>query len=261
MGSFRYGNNSKPARAGQGHSSVAAPTFIDINPGLGGFGLAAETAGFIRLGPMVVGSDIKAAYMDFHGAGSLDLLDDVADLALGTLPFSMFMTGKTPDPAVTEVIVASKDAVRRGGTVAFAVKWDAALRLGVEPEEYASAVAKHFPKMNVTYQVSSSTGLALASTTDLFIMATPFDAVSLWDDVEEARGAHSPFGTRPFVLSDDLLDTVDPQEIFRVLGFPEDFHRSAAIVHDIHDLLRESVAIPHATIILRALFARVSGRG
>lgn len=218
--------------------------------------MAAAAAGMLRLGPLLLTPDVRSAYLSYHGAGSLDLLDNHANVAVATLPFSMFMDGYSPDPAVIEVIAAARSAILKNGSAIFTVKWDTALRMGVHPEEYVAAVAKHFPKLHVTFLLVPSDDSSSVVTTDLFILATPL-SFDLAMEVEHGLASPRLPRAKRTVLADEGFDTLDPQEIFSNLGFPEDFLSSAVIVGDIHEHLRESVAIPHATIIMRSLAARI----
>lgn len=231
-------------------------TFIEVNPGLGSFGFAAEKIGMLRLGPARLSMDVRQAYVEFHGAGSDDLIDDTADLAVADLPFSLFLDGKNADPDVTDVIVSARDSVRRGGYALFRVKWDIALRLGTDVSGYVAAVSAGFPKYAVKAFVDHSAPSDAVSTCDLYILASPADVVF------EARPQLQPGSVtaiHPIAISKLELADDDPQQILGLLGFPEDFHRVAGSVPHVEDRIRESVIISRAAEVLETVASHLRG--
>ncbi|NTF17472.1 hypothetical protein G6L37_03495 [Agrobacterium rubi] len=232
-------------------------TFIEINPGLGSLGFAAENAGMLRLGPMLLSNDVRSAYQTFHGAGSLELVNDTADIALTDISFSLFLDGKSADPDVVEAINAARDAIRRGGTAVFRVKWDIGLRLGCDPAGYVEAVSKVLPKYIVQAFVDTSTLQDVVVTSDLYIIASPpgkavFEPVAKVQDSSLRAIHHVDLDSH--VFSDD-----DPQQILSFLGFPEDFHRIAGSVPTIEDRIRECVSISRASVILETVASNIRG--
>lgn len=225
-------------------------TFIEINPGLGSFGFAAEAAGLMRLGPLLVSDDVKSQYLAFHGHGSLEPAAEQADVVVADLPFTMFLNPDNPDPDVLDVISAATKAVRKKGFIVFRVKWDLALRLRQAPDEYRDLVARHFPKRHVDSVVDVSKGRVV--TGDLYIIVTakilkaPPQPAS--DDVTSIH---------PVVLSDPRLDRLDPQVILEALGFPEYFHRTIGTVPHVHDRLRDCVPVARARVLLEELVTGV----
>jgi len=231
-------------------------TFIEINPGLGSFGFAAESAGMLRLGPVLLSRDVRDAYISFHGAGSDELVSDSADLAIADLPFTLFLDGRNADPDVVDAVVAARGHIRRGGTAIFRVKWDIGIRLGVAHEEYVEVVRAHFPKYDIASVIDRSSGSDQVETADLYIVASP-KALLLPPPVADAATGVKVI--HPLKLSEPSLEAVDPQLIFESLGFPEDFHAVADTVPHVHDRLRECVAIQRAKVVIEAVASHIRG--
>lgn len=229
-------------------------TFIEINPGLGSSGFAAEAAGLLRLGPVLLSKDVRGAYVAFHGTESDSLLDETSDLVVADLPFTMFLDGKNADPAVTDVIGAARSHIRRGGIALFRVKWDIGHRLAVPHEEYLAVVRSFFPKYAVSFLIDTTGASDGIVTRDLYVVASPSE-ISL----EDVSFEGSVTAIHPLKLDDTALDKSDPQLIFDALGFPEDFHRVAGSVVHVHDRLRECVAIRRASAVLQSVASHLRG--
>lgn len=231
-------------------------TFIEINPGLGSFGFAAERAGLLRLGPDLLARDVRQAYIDFHGAGSDERLEDSADIVVANLPFSLFLDGKNADPEVTDVIASARRLIRRGGCALFRVKWDIALRLKTDPSAFVATVSAAFPKYSVKSFVDLSGHGDQASTSDLYIVASPNDVIL--DPSPEAPAA-SITAIHPVVLVDFERGSGDPQQILSALGFPEDFYRVAGSVPNVDDHIRESVIVSRASAVIETVVSSIRG--
>ena len=226
-------------------------TFIEINPGLGSSGFAAEAAGMLRLGPLLVSEDVRAQYLAFHGHGSLDPVGEQADFVVADLPFAMFLNPGNPDPEVGDVLAAASRSVKKKGVVLFRVKWDMALRLRQTPDDYREVVERQFPKRHVDSFVDTSGGSVV--TNDLYVVVTPKPLKApprIWE--QETAAIH------PVVLSQPGLDEVDPQLILDALGFPEHFHRTVGSVPHVHDRLRECAPVFRARALMEDLLG--SGR-
>ncbi len=237
------------------HNVKEKLTFIEINPGLGSFGFAAEAAGMLRLGPVLLSCDVRDAYVAFHGADSDTPVADVADLVVADLPFTMFLDGKNADPEVTDIIEAAKAAVRKNGVAMFRVKWDIGERLAMAPDEYAAVVRGIFPKYAVSHFTDASDASDPVSSRDLYIVASPFD-LSPGDLVANPGAVTAIHALR---LDDPNLSNNDPQLILDALGFPEDFLGVAGTVPDIHERLRECVAIRRAKVVLEFVASHIQG--
>jgi hypothetical protein len=237
------------------HNVTEKLTFIEINPGLGSFGFAAEAAGLLRLGPVMLSRDVRDAYVAFHGADSDTLVADVADVVVADLPFTMFLDGRNADPEVTDVIEAAKAAVRKNGIAVFRVKWDIGERIAMSAGEYALVVRGVFAKYSVSLFVDESDASDPVSSRDIYIIATPHE-IPVFDlsiDPGAATAIHA------FRLDDPRLADNDPQLILDALGFPEDFLKVAGTVPDIHERLRECVAIRRAKVVLEFVASQIRG--
>jgi hypothetical protein len=231
-------------------------TFIEINPGLGSFGFAAEAAGMLRLGPLMLSRDVRDAYVAFHGADFDKPIADVADVAVADLPFTMFLDGKNADPDVMDVIEAAKGATRKNGIAIFRVKWDIGQRVGMPLAEYAKVVMGEFAKHSVSVFMDDFDGSDPVLTNDLYIIAAPQQApiaAGLRIDPGAATVIHA------LKLDDPRLADNDPQVIMAALGFPEAFIAVAGTVPHIHERLRECVAIRRAKVVLEFVASNIRG--
>lgn len=236
------------------HNVKEKLTFIEINPGLGSFGFAAEAAGMLRLGPILLSRDVREAYVAFHGADSDTLVADVADLVVADLPFTMFLDGKNADPEVTDIVRAAKAAVRKNGMVVFRVKWDIGERIGMPLAEYTKVVMGEFAKHSISVFMDDSDASEPVLTKDLYLIAAP-------QQTPVSSGIHIDPGAATAIhalkLDDPRLVDNDPQLILDALGFPEDFAGVAGTVPDIHERLRECVAIRRAKVVLEFVASHI----
>jgi hypothetical protein len=222
---------------------------------MGSFGFAAEAAGLLRLGPMMLSTDVRDTYVAFHGYGSDTPLADAADLVVADLPFSMFLDGKNADPEIIDVIKLAKAAARKNGAIVFRVKWDIGQRLLMPQEEYLAVVRTAFPKHLVAWFVDSNLGSDSLPTTDLYIVVSS-EVIDLTDFNVPDEGVTA---IHPVPLDDPALDKIDPQLILDALGFPEDFSALAANLPNVHERLRECVAIRRAKLVLEFVASHIRG--
>lgn len=229
-------------------------TFIEINPGLGSTGFAAERAGMLRVGALDLTQDVKDAYVGFHGSGSDEPLAEHADLIVADLPFSLFVEADAVDPDVASPISLARKAVGKSGSAVFRVKWDLAERLGRDTSAYGALIATAFPKHSVKVLLDRPTNSDLVSTADLYLVATPepleFEITPRGSDITSIN---------PFPLSTFERAKVDPQQILALLGFPENFHRLAAIVPTLDDRVRESADVIRAAAVVGAVAKHLQG--
>jgi hypothetical protein len=238
------------------HNVKEKLTFIEINPGLGSFGFAAEAADMLRLGPLMLSQDVRDTYLSFHGAGSDSTIADTADIVVANLPFTMFLDGKNADPDVMDVIEIAKGATRKNGIAIFRVKWDIGLRVDMPLAEYVKVVMGEFAKHSVSVFMDDSDGSEPVLTNDLYIIVAPQQtpiAAGLRIEPGAATVIHA------LKLDDPRLADNDPQLILDALGFPEDFLSVAGTVPDIHERLRECVAIRRAKVVLEFVASNIRG--
>lgn len=238
------------------HNVKEKLTFIEINPGLGSFGFAAEAAGMIRLGPLMLSRDVRDAYLAFHGAGSEETIAETADVVVANLPFTMFLDGKNADPDVLDVIDAAKGAIRKNGIIVFRVKWDIGKRVDMPLAEYVKVVLAAFSKHSVSAFMDDSDGSDPVLTNDLYIIVAPQSAPVPFGLSFAHGGADVIHAIR---LDDPRLADIDPQLIVAALGFPEAFFSVAGTVPDIHERLRECVAIRRAKVVLEFVASNIRG--
>lgn len=231
-------------------------TFIEINPGLGSFGFAAEAADMLRLGPLMLSQDVRASYLAFHGVGSDSPVADTADVVVADLPFTMFLDGKNADPDVMDVIKTAKGAIRKNGIVVFRVKWDIGQRVDMPLAEYVKVVMGEFSKHSISVFMDDSDGSEPVQTNDLYIIVAPPQApIASWPRIDP--GAATVI--HAIRLDDPRLTNNDPQVIMAALGFPEAFIAVAGTVPGIHERLRECVAIGRAKVVLEFVASHIRG--
>lgn len=181
--------------------------FVDVNPGVPGMTFAAEAEGGVCVGVVGLRPSEATAHEEYFGRGSAQPPLTDADIILVGLPFSMFARAENCDPAVSAVIESSFRLAKEKTPVLFRVTWSAARRMGVEAEEYRSAVEARFgsKKWEVTSSVSNDGR-------DMFVCAVPR---ARWGGVDPLP-SDFPVSVKPRARS-------NPQEILVTLGYPAKF--------------------------------------
>ena len=181
--------------------------FVDVNPGMSGMAFAAEAEGGVCVGVARIRPSQVSAYEDFFGRGSSAAPVTGCEVVLADLPFSMFVRAHKGDPAVTELVVEAARLARTASAAVFRVSWSAAGRMGVETDEYRSAVEHVFEgsKWEVRTAVS-------ADRNDMFVFAL---SRVRWNGREPLPTASASAVSH--------LKRSNPQEILLSLGYPENF--------------------------------------
>jgi hypothetical protein len=181
--------------------------FVDINPGMSGLAFAAEAVGGVCIGVHCVKVGSIEAYEDFFGRGSARPPETHGKLVLVNLPFSMFTSAASGDPAVSELISLAVKSSKGVPAVLFRVSWLAAERLGVDPEEYRATIEQAFGSDN--WEVAS---VVSDDGNDLFVAVI---ARKRWNG-DVPLPSSFPASLKPPKRS-------NPQEILLGFGYPENF--------------------------------------
>ncbi len=187
--------------------TLASFDFVDINPGLSGLAFAAEAEGGVCVGVLRLKPAEKAAYEAFFGRMASSPPEVGSDLVLVQLPFSMFVRSERCDPAVSDLIVEAHRISRTAKAVLFRAPWNAAQRMGVEAEEYRTAVQAEFPAAR--WDVSSAVSDDL---NDMFICAVS----------RKNRNGFEPLPTA-FRPVPSPVKRENPQDTLVSMGYPAQF--------------------------------------
>jgi hypothetical protein len=186
--------------------SVSIFDFVDVNPGVPGLAFAARAEGGACLGVFGGKTRDREQHAEFFPADGHWQPGIRADLVTANLPFSMFAYCDSGDPAVNEPISVAANAAKKASAILFRVSWAAAQRLGVDPDEYRSAIegnlgSKHW---EVTSAVSDDRN-------DLFVAAI---ARKKWNGKEAL----------PMLFPNEGKSVGNETgEILLALGYPGDF--------------------------------------
>jgi hypothetical protein len=114
--------------------------FVDIHPGVPGMAFAAQAEGGGCREVIGIKPDARENYVSFFSPTGEDQQHGRCDIVLVGLPFSMFAYCDGGDPAVSEPIAVAAKAAKKSSAILFRVPWGASRRLGVDADEYRSAI-------------------------------------------------------------------------------------------------------------------------
>jgi hypothetical protein len=114
--------------------------FVDIHPGVPGMAFAAKAEGGGCREAIGVKSDAREDYDTFFSPTGEALQIGRCDVVVVGLPFSMFAYCDGGDPAVADPINIAAKTAKKSSAILFRVPWSAARRLGVDADEYRSAI-------------------------------------------------------------------------------------------------------------------------
>ncbi|MCS4089747.1 hypothetical protein [Rhizobium sp. BK176] len=114
--------------------------FVDIHPGVPGMAFAAKAEGGGCREVIGIKPEAREYYDSFFSPTGESQQAGRCDVAVVGLPFSMFAYCDGGDPAVSEPIAVAAKVAKKSSAILFRVPWNSARRLGVDADEYRSAI-------------------------------------------------------------------------------------------------------------------------
>lgn len=145
-------------------------SFCEVNPGASALGTAALRVSGRLVGAASVSDRSRPLYERLRGALAEEPVVS-PDVALVNLPFSVFVAHVNGDHGVETVLREAARLAADACALLFRVDWTVGERMGIEPEEYVSAVERHFPRHMVDYFTVANEHFVPMRGTELFIGA------------------------------------------------------------------------------------------